>query len=155
MTHPAVVVSLLMLVVNDHVLKVEYGNWLTGKLSDVAGLAFFPVLVVSGIEVMSWALGWSTPDRRRLLVRVAMATAVVFTLVQTLGPATSIYRHTAGLMWSGPASVVADVTDLIALPAVGMGWLLASGLVGERSSSARLASSLQETSTELASGSSR
>jgi hypothetical protein len=47
---PTFVVALLILLLNDHLLKYLYPNWLTGKLSDFAGLfafaslfyAFFP-----------------------------------------------------------------------------------------------------------------
>ncbi|MCS6319613.1 MAG: hypothetical protein H8K05_17950 [Nitrospira sp.] len=38
---PAFLFSLLLLVINDHVLKQLFHNWLTGKLSDVAGLFAF------------------------------------------------------------------------------------------------------------------
>lgn len=36
--HPAFIAALVLLVVNDHVLKAQFGNALTGKLSDFAGL---------------------------------------------------------------------------------------------------------------------
>ena len=36
-------VAVGVLLVNDHVLKDAYSSWLTGKLSDFAGLYFFPV----------------------------------------------------------------------------------------------------------------
>jgi hypothetical protein len=39
------VACLLILVVNDHYLKYAYGNWLTGKLSDMAGIILLPLLI--------------------------------------------------------------------------------------------------------------
>ena len=39
------VACLLTLVVNDHYLKYAYGNWLTGKLSDMAGIILLPLLI--------------------------------------------------------------------------------------------------------------
>jgi len=41
--HPFFVFSLSTLVLNDLVFKYAYHNWLTGKLSDVAGLASFVI----------------------------------------------------------------------------------------------------------------
>ena len=38
---PAFLSSVLLLLINDHVLKQLFHNWLTGKLSDVAGLFAF------------------------------------------------------------------------------------------------------------------
>ncbi len=43
--HPATWLSIALLLVNDHVLKVLYPSWITGKLSDFAGLFFFPFLL--------------------------------------------------------------------------------------------------------------
>jgi hypothetical protein len=36
-------IGLLLLLLNDFVFKSLYGNWLTGKLSDIAGLFIFPL----------------------------------------------------------------------------------------------------------------
>jgi len=41
----AFIVGLGLLLLNDHVLKATYGNWFTGKLSDVAGLLIFPLFL--------------------------------------------------------------------------------------------------------------
>lgn len=43
LTTPAFLAGLALLLLNDWVWKAEYGNWLTGKLSDFAGLFVFPV----------------------------------------------------------------------------------------------------------------
>ena len=37
--------GLFLLILNDHVLKAAYGNWFTGKLSDVAGLLILPMFL--------------------------------------------------------------------------------------------------------------
>lgn len=37
------ITGLLVLIINDHLLKGYYGNWITGKLSDFAGLFIFPM----------------------------------------------------------------------------------------------------------------
>jgi len=50
--HPVAITSLALLVLNDRVLKERYGNAITGKLSDVAGIIFFPLLLISLAEVV-------------------------------------------------------------------------------------------------------
>lgn len=43
--HPIFLLSLVVLALNDHVLKGLYHNWLTGKISDFAGLIVLPVFI--------------------------------------------------------------------------------------------------------------
>lgn len=43
--HPAFLLSVFLLLLNDFYLKYTYHNWLTGKLSDVAGLFAFTVFL--------------------------------------------------------------------------------------------------------------
>ena len=49
--HPVVLTALAIWLLNDHVLKARWPGAVTGKLSDVAGLVAFPVLLAAGIEV--------------------------------------------------------------------------------------------------------
>ncbi len=41
----AFIVGLIVLVLNDHVLKEAFGNWYTGKLSDFAGVFILPMFI--------------------------------------------------------------------------------------------------------------
>ena len=41
LTHPILLVAVALLLLNDHLLKQASPGWLTGKLSDVAGLLAF------------------------------------------------------------------------------------------------------------------
>lgn len=43
--HPIFIICLLTLIINDFYLKTSLGNWLTGKLSDFAGLIVFPIFI--------------------------------------------------------------------------------------------------------------
>jgi len=45
--HPATLISISLLLFNDHVLKIAAPSPLTGKLSDFAGLFFFPFLLAA------------------------------------------------------------------------------------------------------------
>ena len=54
LTHPALLLTTAVLLLNDHVWKAAYGSALTGKLSDVAGLLAF-----------AWCAAAVLPRRRR------------------------------------------------------------------------------------------
>ena len=146
MLQPAMIVAVAVLAVNDHWLKGRFGadpaaGVVTGKLSDIAGLAFFPALVVSVAEVVRWAVhrggdGWLC-TRRELTVAVVV-TAAGFAAVQSVPAAAAGYEAgLAALRWC-PAAVAAvltggpspslptvhhvmDVTDVLCVPAVWAG----------------------------------
>jgi hypothetical protein len=44
--------AVAVLIVNDHVLKHRFPGLVTGKLSDFAGLFFFPLLLVDAIGLL-------------------------------------------------------------------------------------------------------
>ena len=52
LAHPVSVAAIAVLLLNDHVLKAEFGTWWTGKLSDVAGLMFAPALLAMGMALV-------------------------------------------------------------------------------------------------------
>ena len=39
------IIGLIVLLTNDHYLKLEYSNWLTGKLSDFIGVLILPMVL--------------------------------------------------------------------------------------------------------------
>jgi len=51
---PGFLFSLLLLVTNDHLLKQLFHNWLTGKLSDVAGLFAFALFWLAVLPPTWW-----------------------------------------------------------------------------------------------------
>jgi hypothetical protein len=106
------------LIFNDRYLKFAYPSWWTGKLSDVAGLFFFP-LFLCAIVCLSVNLGMRRKEniywinRAGLLTAIA-GTALVFLLVKIWPPATWIYVR--GLESLGfPSRVTYDPSDLWAL----------------------------------------
>lgn len=58
--HPAFIVGLLFLLLNDHYWKGLYGNWLTGKLSDFAGLLIFPFFLRFLFPISDKQAVWAT-----------------------------------------------------------------------------------------------
>jgi hypothetical protein len=133
--HPLALGAVLLLVLNDHVFKSVWPGVVTGKLSDFAGLAFFPLVPLGCWELAMAAAGlWRGPRRRPLLV-AAVATGVAFWLVKTTAAGAYCFgwllsfgqwvpAAIAGSISSqpahmgAPATVARDVTDLIALPAL-------------------------------------
>ncbi len=102
-------VAVVVLVVNDWVLKPRLHDWLTGKLSDVAGLVFAPVVLSALIGLV---LRKHLTHRR--LVACCAATALGFALVKLCAPA----RELASRLIGHGATFSPDWTDLLCLPAV-------------------------------------
>lgn len=125
------IAAVAVLLLNDHVLKWQLDNAWTGKLSDIAGLVFFPLLVLALLE---W-LG-TGPLRRRAHVALACGvTGLVFAAIKLLPAANLAYAEIAGLaQWPGwviaawldgaslpgatPVDCVRDASDLWTLPAM-------------------------------------
>lgn len=68
--HPVFLSSVILLFVNDHFLKYTFHNWLTGKLSDFAGLIALPLLIAYCIPKLTkyacliaalWFMYWKMP----------------------------------------------------------------------------------------------
>jgi hypothetical protein len=141
--HPVVVVSLAVLLLNDHVLKgLARGTpWslVTGKLSDIAGLVFLPVLVVAAFEVLAVVRGHHRGPSPRQALIVAVIVAVVFVAMNTNHHAGAAYAWSlAALQWPAralvawlsstptptlrPVAHVVDPTDVIGV--VGVWWVV-------------------------------
>jgi hypothetical protein len=118
--HPLALAAIALLVVNDHVLKARYPGWLTGKLSDVAGLVFFPLLLRALLApLLRPLLRPLSIGRERLLLACVAMTALAFAAIKLAAPATAACEHVlAALQGGGRAAIVRDPTDLLALPCV-------------------------------------
>jgi hypothetical protein len=139
-SHPAAIAAVAVLLINDHVLKALAPGALTGKLSDVAGLIFFPVLVVS-VVLLARRDEWTPRGRDRLISGAVGVTGIGFTACKTLPLANWAWNTIAGLLqWPfgatvalltdarlptlRPGGLVIDATDLLALPALGIAlWI--------------------------------
>ena len=133
---PLAIGAIALLLLNDHLFKATAPGVVTGKLSDVAGLVFFPLLLVAVAELALAAAGrWHGPDPRLITAAVA-ATGIAFAAVKLLPGAESLYeqvlglaqwpfRALAGLIAGGSTAGVPtrvdltrDATDLVALVAL-------------------------------------
>ena len=86
---PWVLLSILILLLNDHVLKSSVPSWLTGKLSDFAGLFFFPFLlgVIVQCAVRLARRGKARQPTASAILLVAMLSSSVFFALVKLIPA--------------------------------------------------------------------
>jgi len=112
LAHPVAVAALVLWIANDHIFKARFGNDVTGKLSDVAGLVVFPLILAA---MLSW---WS---------RRPMAIATAFTVL--------LYGSINLFSWAdaGAESVMSvfvnseltrDPSDLVLLPLLAVPWRL-------------------------------
>lgn len=120
LAHPVTVLAVVLLGVNDHLLKLAYPGPLTGKLSDVAGLVVAPPVLATVAVLLARRLPARTAAYGALLL-----TGLGFAIVKAL-PAGAA---TASAIWSlagGPSVIVADRTDLLALPALALAGAVAA-----------------------------
>ncbi len=113
--HPLTAACVLLLLLNDHLLKAISPSPLTGKLSDFAGLFFFPFLLAAFLGAV----------RLRRLGPVAhLLTGVLFAWLKLSpglnGTVNAALRSTSGL----PIHFTRDPTDLVALLALIPSYLL-------------------------------
>ncbi|GAA4936441.1 hypothetical protein [Actinoplanes utahensis] len=113
--HPVTMAALAVLVVNDHVAKAAHPGWVTGKLSDAAGMVLAPPLLAVLTSLFA-------PRARFRPVAVGALVAVgvgfAFTKAWVYG------GQVASEMWSliTPSLVRSDPTDLLALPFLAVAW---------------------------------
>ena len=130
--HPVILAAIALFVVNDHLFKPAHPGWLTGKLSDVAGPIFFPVLLAAVAELV-------IPAARRhggaILVLAIAITGLTYVSMLVIPAGGDSYRWFIGIVqWPfriggalaagtplpaiAPVRFAADRTDLITLPAL-------------------------------------
>ena len=106
LTGPAVVLALVLLVANDGILKPAFGNWVTGKLSDVAGL-------------FAWALCWCALAPRR---RAAVFCLTTVAWLVWKSPLADVPLAAWNALGAWPLARVVDYTDWLALVALVPAW---------------------------------
>lgn len=120
---PLPLAAVALLVLNDHVFKAAFHNALTGKLSDFAGCFFLPLFV-------SAVLSYFTANvKLRVLVGCA-ATFALFVPIKVSAAAGMLVcaalEHVSIPLGIGALHIVADPTDLLALPMIALAALHAS-----------------------------
>jgi hypothetical protein len=120
LSHPISRASVGVLLLNDHVLRRWWPSWITGKLGDVAWLAFFPLIMA-----LVFALIVPARVKRRDQVVAGLAfgfTALLFALGKTVPAVHALIVAVLGAILHIPIGLRLDPTDLLALPALWIGW---------------------------------
>jgi hypothetical protein len=116
--HPVSLAAVVVLAVNDHLLKGSglLDGAITGKLSDVAGLFFFPLLISAAVRGVRGAVVDDERDHPAIALSAITATGLTFTALKTLPPFNEVVSAVLG-------PNVLDPTDLWALLALLPSWL--------------------------------
>ena len=141
LTHPLIIAMLVLWIINDHVLKSLLANGLTGKLSDIASLAVFPLIPVAVYEIACGLRGVPTRGIKTVLYLSLFATGSVMVGINVWDGWAEAYRVGLGIcQWpfyafaavmtgdtvSPPHTVqlTMDPTDIWTLPSLMVpGWL--------------------------------
>lgn len=102
---PGFLIALVLLIANDVWLKAAFGNWFTGKLSDVAGVAAFALFLTACV-----------PSRRTLW---HVATAIAFATWK-LPASEPLIAFWSAHLWA--IGRVVDPSDLLALAILPASW---------------------------------
>jgi hypothetical protein len=119
--HPATWLSIALLLVNDHILKVLYPSWITGKLSDFAGLFFFPFIVAAGLGFL--LSKYKVPSIRVGQIAFGLV-GIWFILLKTLPAMNFLTTDLTSLLLGIPTKFVMDPSDLAALFAMFPAWII-------------------------------
>ncbi len=121
LSHPLTLLSIGVLLLNDHLLKAASPNVLTGKLSDFAGLFFFPFLLIA---LLSLPLERFRLQPRHIAALAFGGTAIGFSLIKTTAGANTFAVSGMDRLLGLPVQIIQDPTDLIALVLLWPAWLL-------------------------------
>ena len=106
--HPWTIGSIVLLFINDQYLKYAFTSWLTGKLSDFAGLVFFPILFEPLVKSRKWSV-----------IITGIGFALVKLTVVGNGFYNQVYQRFFDILgWGQQVPLVMDASDCIALLAL-------------------------------------
>ncbi len=116
LTHPISVAAIVLLLVNDHLLRWRWPSWWTGKIGDVAWLIFAPPLVA---VLLAWLAPRAVQRRSARLGWLAfILTGGTFALVKTVPQVHGLFQASYNWLLPWDSMLRRDPTDLLALPAL-------------------------------------
>ncbi|MGE5603414.1 MAG: hypothetical protein ACM30E_10200 [Nitrososphaerales archaeon] len=113
LVHPLILLSLALLLINDHILRRMWPSAVTGKLGDFAWLFFIPLAVIAVLALLAPAGG---PLRGRAIPAVAYGSVgLLFGLAKTAPAGHALTVSLASKLLGFPVGWRLDPTDLVAL----------------------------------------
>ena len=132
---PVLLCALLLLVINDHLLKTAWPGWWTGKLSDFAGALFFPLFIQASGELSLRAVGRFKEPSRTLLFGGIGITAILFLATELSSFGVALVTNVASLaepMFRGSPQLTRDLSDLLALVMLFFAYQIGMARVSDR-----------------------
>lgn len=118
--HPAIIGAVLLLLLNDHVLRHEWPSWWTGKLGDAVWLAFAPILTAFFLAL---AIPTRLKNQEQIVAALAFGlTAAVFVSAKTIPFVHTLLVEALQVALGTSIGLRLDPTDLLTLPALVIGW---------------------------------
>jgi hypothetical protein len=124
LVRPVPIVAGVVLALNDHVLKAQIGDTITGKLSDAAGLVFVPLLLLALLELGRAACRVAWPITYRDVVTVVILVGGALVAAKLSVPAAHAFGDVGGVLrypFRGRLNAVTithDPSDLLTIPAL-------------------------------------
>ena len=111
--HPVVISSLILTFLNDHYLKYQYSNFVTGKISDFTGIFYFPLFIYALAVFFKARQAHPAKISKMGLLMSILITDILFVF----------FKYTALRIWLTDffnnyifkIQIVPDITDLSAL----------------------------------------
>lgn len=119
--HPLSLLSITLLLLNDHIFKVISPSWLTGKLSDFAGLFFFPFVVATALSFLLSRFKLKSRDLGQWAFGFV---AIWFLLLKTIPLVNHISITLISKIHGYPVQVLLDASDILALIVLWPSWIL-------------------------------
>ncbi len=120
LAHPLTLTAVLLLLANDHMLKALWPGWVTGKLGDVVGLAFLPLLLAVPLS-LAVPRRFTPHDRGVILTAIAVA-GVWWALAVTVTEVHAASLAVLSVMTASDFYWERDPSDLVALPGLWGAW---------------------------------
>jgi hypothetical protein len=122
LSHPLTWLALALLLVNDHLLRVLWPSWGTGKLGDFAWLFFAPLVLAA---LLSLVIPARWKKQLGIVSWVAfLGTTLFFGLAKSLPAFNTLTVNLTEAVIGSPASIRRDLSDLLALAVIPLSYLL-------------------------------
>jgi hypothetical protein len=110
----------VLLLVNDHFLRIQWPSWWTGKLGDFAWLIFAPFICALAV---SWLIPRRNPRQEQIVGLLSFGfIGVWFATAKTIPAIHDLTTNTLDSIVGWHGTLGLDSTDPITLPALLIGW---------------------------------